>query len=260
MAYRFLKVERKGAVAHVRLNRADVRNAFNREVVAELTDWSTRVRSEPGVRAAVLSGEGKVFCAGADVEWLSATMNFTAAQYADDAQALHGMLSGLDTVPFPLIARIHGAAIAGGVGLTSVCDIAVAAEDTIFAITEVKIGIVPAVISPFVLAKISPSTARALFLTGARFSARRALEVGLVHEVVPAAELDASVARYVSEILTAAPEAVAVAKSLIRTVAGLTREDAAPITAAIIAERRASAEGQTGMRAFLNKQPPPWIA
>jgi methylglutaconyl-CoA hydratase len=260
MNYRFLKVERKGAVAYVSLNRAEVRNAFNREVVAELTEWSTRVRSEPGVRTAVLSGEGKVFCAGADIEWLSATMNFTAAQYAEDARALHVMLSSLDTLPFPLIARIHGAAIAGGVGLTSVCDIAIAAEDTIFAITEIKIGIVPAVISPFVLAKIDASAARCTFLTGGRFSARRALEIGLVHEVVSAADLDDGVDRYVGEILTAGPEAVAVAKSLIRTVAGLKPEDAAPITAAIIAERRASAEGQAGMRAFLNKQPPPWIA
>jgi len=260
MSYRFLNVQRKGAVAHVRLNRAQVRNAFNGEVVAELTDWSTRVRTEPGVRVAVLSGEGKVFCAGADVEWLSSTMNFTAAQYAEDAQALHAMLSSLNTLPVPLIARIHGAAIAGGVGLASVCDIAIAADDTIFAITEIKIGIVPAVISPFVLAKIGTSAARCTFLSGGRFSARRALEIGLVHEVVPAADIDASVDRYVGEILMAGPEAVAAAKALIRAVAGLEPEDAAPITAAIIAERRASAEGQAGMRAFLNKQRPPWIA
>jgi methylglutaconyl-CoA hydratase len=260
MTYRFLQVERKGAVAYVKLNRPEVRNAFNRDVIAELTDWSVRVRVDPGVRVAVLSGEGKVFCAGADLEWLSATMNFTAAQYAEDAHALHSMLSNLDTLPFPLVARIHGAAIAGGVGLTSVCDIAVAADDTIFAITEARIGILPAVISPFVLAKIHQSAARFAFLTGGRFSARRALEIGLVHEVVATSDLDVSVERYVGEILACGPEAVAAAKSLIRSVAGLKPDDAAPITAAIIAERRASAEGQAGMRAFLNKQPPPWIS
>lgn len=260
MDYQFLKVERNGPVVHVRLNRPDVRNAFNRAVIAELTDWSARAREEPGHRVAVLSGEGKVFCAGADVEWLAATMDFTTAQYAEDAHALHSMLSNLDTLPFALIARIHGAAIAGGVGLTSVCDIAVAADDTIFAITEARIGILPAVISPFVLAKINQSAARCAFLTGGRFSARRALEIGLVHEVVASSDLDASVERYVGEILMCGPEAVAAAKSLIRSVAGLTPDDAAPITAAIIAERRASTEGQSGMRAFLNKQRPPWVS
>lgn len=260
MTYRFLRVERKGAVAHVKLNRPEVRNAFNRDVVAELTDWSARVRVDPGVRVAVLSGEGKVFCAGADLEWLSATMNFTAAQYAEDAQALHAMLSSLDTLPLPLIARIHGAAIAGGVGLTAVCDIAVAADDAIFAVSEAKLGIVPAVISPFVLAKIGVSAARYTFLSGARFSAKRAFDIGLVHSVVPAGDLDATIDQHVGELLTSGPEAVAAAKALIRAVAGRTPEDAAPITATIIAERRASAEGQAGMRAFLSKQRPPWIS
>jgi methylglutaconyl-CoA hydratase len=237
-----------------------MRNAFNRAVIAELTDWSARAREERGLRVAVLSGEGTVFCAGADVEWLAASMDFTPAQYADDAKALHSMLSNLDTLPFALIARIHGAAIAGGVGLAAVCDVAVAADDAIFAVSEARLGILPAVISPFVLAKISRSAARSLFLTGSRFSARRALEIGLVHEVVAASDLDASVDRYVAEILTCGPEAVAAAKSLIRSVAGLEPDAAAPITAAIIAERRASAEGQAGMRAFLNKQRPPWVA
>jgi methylglutaconyl-CoA hydratase len=260
MDYRFLKVEQRGAIAHVTLNRPEVRNAFNRGLVAELADWGSRVREDRRVRVAVLSGEGRVFCAGADVEWLSSTMNFTAAQYAEDAQALQSMLTTLDTLPVPLVARIHGAAIAGGVGLTSVCDIAVAADDSVFAVTEVKLGIVPAIISPFVLAKISVSSAREAFLSGARFSARRALEIGLVHAVVPATDLEATVDRYVGELLTSGPEAVAAAKLLIRTVAGRTPEQAAQITAKIIAERRASAEGQAGMRAFLNKQRPPWIA
>jgi methylglutaconyl-CoA hydratase len=259
MTYKFLKVRQTDSVASVALNRPDVRNAFNRDVVHELTHWAGTARGNRSTRAAVLSGEGNVFCAGADVDWLAETMGYTKEQYLEDAQALQAMLAALDTLPFALIARIHGAAIAGGVGLASVCDVVISAEDAVFAITEVKIGIVPAVISPYVLAKIGTSAARSTFLTGMRFSARQAYDIGLVHAVVPLQELDATVDRYLGEVRTAGPEAVATAKALIRKVTGLSPEAAAPITAGIIAERRASAEGQAGMRAFLAKRRPPWI-
>src|SRR5262245_9374071 len=151
MDYKYLKIRRDGAVVRVTLNRPDVRNAFNRQVIADLAGWADAARADAAIRVAVLAGEGKVFCAGADVDWLVASMDYTRGQYLEDAQVLHGTLLAIDTLPFAVIARIHGAAIAGGVGLTSVCDIAIAADDAVFAITETRIGIVPAIISPFVL-------------------------------------------------------------------------------------------------------------
>jgi methylglutaconyl-CoA hydratase len=258
MDYRFVSVRRDGPVVYVTLNRPAVRNAFNRDVIAELHDWADRTRADKAVRVAVLAGEGTHFCAGADVEWLLASVDYTKEQYFEDARALHSMLLAIDTLPCAVIVRIHGAAIAGGVGLTSVCDIAIAAEDAIFAITETRIGIVPAIISPFVVAKIGVSAARDRFITGMRFSADDARHIGLVHAVVPPNQLDETVARYVKEILSSGPEAVATAKVLIRKVAGLPPDNAAPIAAEINADRRMSAEGRAGMSAFLNKQRPPW--
>jgi methylglutaconyl-CoA hydratase len=228
-------------------------------MVAELTDWGSRIHDDRRIRVAVIAGAGRVFSAGADLTWLATTMNFSEAQHEEDAHALHSMLDTLDTLPVPLIGRIHGAAIAGGLGLTSVCDVVVAAEDTVFATTEVKLGIVPALISPFVLAKISASAARWAFLTASRFSAQRALEIGLVHEIVPAADVDAVIDRYIGELLTAGPEALSAAKALIRAVAGRRPQEVAQITSRFNTDRRMSAEGQAGILAFLEKQRPPWI-
>jgi methylglutaconyl-CoA hydratase len=170
------------------------------------------------------------------------------------------MFEALDSLPIPLIGRVHGAALGGGVGLAAVCDIVVAAEDAMFAFTEVKLGILPAVISPYVLAKIGRSAARELFLTGARFSATRAMEIGLVHAVGTEQELDRIVAKYVNDFVTSGPEAVAAAKRLIAEVAGATRTAAIESSIDAIAERRVSKEGQEGMTAFLAKRPPSWIA
>jgi len=168
------------------------------------------------------------------------------------------MFAAIDQLPLPLVGRIHGAALGGGAGLAAVCDIVVADESAMFGFTEVKLGILPAVISPFALAKIGRSAARELFLTGARFTAARAKEIGLVHAVVPAHELDNAVATYVRELLSAAPGAVAAAKALIPTVIGRATEEVMPTTAAAIAQRRVSKEGQEGLRAFLQKQKPSW--
>ena len=172
--------------------------------------------------------------------------------------AMSRMFAALDELPVPLVGRVHGAALGGGAGLAAVCDIVVAEEQALFGFTEVKLGILPAVISPFALAKIGRSAARELFLTGARFTAARAREIGLVHEVVPASELDAAVGRYVQELLAAGPEAIAAAKALIPQVWGLPLEAAIPLTAAAIAARRVSSEGQEGLRAFLEKRAPSW--
>jgi methylglutaconyl-CoA hydratase len=258
MPYRFLATRRDGAVEYLTLNRPDVRNAFNEEVIAELTAWAERVRDDRGVRVVVVAGAGKTFSAGADVHWMARTVTYTKEENLRDATAASSMFAAIDALPVPVIARIHGAALGGGAGLAAVCDIVVADEAAVFGFTEVKLGILPAVISPFSIAKIGRSAARELFLTGARFSAARAREIGLVHAVVAAGEIDATVAAYVRELLTAGPEAISAAKALIRDVWGQSIDEARPITAQAIATRRVSAEGQEGLKAFLEKRRPGW--
>jgi methylglutaconyl-CoA hydratase len=259
MEYRYLLVARDGAVERLTLNRPEVRNAFNEHVIAELTQWAESVASSPDrARAIVLAGAGSMFCAGADVTWMAKTVEYTQPENVRDATAMSRMFAAIDSLPVPVIGRVHGAALGGGAGLAAVCDIVVADNQAVFGFTETKLGIVPAVISPFALAKIGRSAARELFLTGARFSAARAREIGLVHAVVPASDLDATVDSYVRELLTAGPEAVAAAKSLIPSVWGKTAADAQSITAQTIAARRVSAEGQEGLRAFLAKRRPAW--
>src|SRR5205085_2851412 len=179
-------------------------------------EWAdTIARSGGAVRAVVLGGAGKVFCAGADVAWMSKMVDYTEEENLRDAAAMSRMFAALDELPVPLIGRVHGAALGGGAGLTAVCDIGVAEIDAVFGFTEAKLGILPAVIAPFALAKIGRSAARELFLTGMRFSAARAREIGLVHAAVSAGELDAKIEEYVREVLTAGPQAVASAKTLI---------------------------------------------
>jgi methylglutaconyl-CoA hydratase len=258
MTYQFLTTKRDGLVEHLVLNRPDVRNAFNAEMIAELTAWAGEFVRRSDAHVAVLSGSGKVFCAGADAAWMAKTASYSEAENVRDANAASAMFRALDELPVPLIGRIHGAAIGGGAGLSAVCDIAIADQDTVFGFTEVKLGIIPAVISPFVLAKIGRSAARELFLSGARFPAARAYKIGLVHASVPAADLDDTVSRYVTEIASAGREAIAAAKALIRDVWGRDAAEAAPLTAAALAARRVSAEGQEGLRAFLEKRKPRW--
>jgi methylglutaconyl-CoA hydratase len=248
-----------GPFVTVTLNRPDVRNAFNEELIADLTAWAIEAARTPGIRAAVLRGAGKTFCAGADVNWMAKTVTYTREQNLEDAQRMRRMFERLDELPFPLIGRVHGAALGGGAGLAAICDIVAASSDATFGFTEVKLGILPAVISPFALRKIGISAARELFLTGARFGTARAKEIGLVHAAVPEAELDAAVDAFLVEIGSAAPEAVREAKRLIREVAGRVSTEG-DITTAAIAERRVSAEGQDGLRAFLEKRKPRWMA
>jgi methylglutaconyl-CoA hydratase len=190
---------------------------------------------------------------------MSRALTYTEAENIRDATAMSRMFAALDALPLPVIGRIQGAALGGGAGLAAICDVVVADDAAVFGFTEVKLGILPAVISPFALAKIGRSAARELFLTGARFSAARAREIGLVHAMVPAAQLDAVVDGYVQEFLTGGPAAIAAAKALIPEVWGRSVADAMPITAAAIAARRVSPEGQEGLRAFLEKRPASWI-
>jgi len=260
MRYQFLVVTRDGPVERVTLNRPDVRNAFNAEMLAELTSWAENFpRTSDGVRAVVIGGAGKAFCAGADASWLKKVAQNSEADNFTDATATSRMFRALDELPVPVIGRVQGAAIGGGAGLVAVCDIVVASEDAVFGFTEVKLGIIPAVISPFVIAKIGVSAARELFLTGARFPAARAYKMDLVHAVVPDAELDETIDRYVAEILAGGPQAIAAAKTLVREIAAAKdAAEATRLTATALAKRRASEEGQEGLRAFLEKRKPGW--
>jgi methylglutaconyl-CoA hydratase len=256
-----LRVERDGAVARVTLNRPEVRNAFNAELIAELSSTFDGFATESPnrLRAIVLAGEGKAFCAGADIEWQRASVSLSMEDNQADAGRLQEMLLAIDECPVPVIAAVHGAALGGGMALCCVADITVATADTTFGFTEVKLGLMPAVISPFVLPRIGEGPGRALFLTGERFGAERATHIGLVSEVVadrPA--LDARVEALLGEVLSAGPEAVRNAKAVIRDQRGLPRGEALTLTVERAARQRVSAEGQEGLGAFLDKRPPSW--
>jgi methylglutaconyl-CoA hydratase len=253
-----LRIEHDGPVVRVTLNRPDVRNAFNENLIAEMTTWAESVKPGGAARVVVLAGAGKVFCAGADLTWMSKMVGYSYDENVRDARAMARMFEALDRLPLPLIGRVHGAALGGGAGLAAVCDIVVAAEDALFGFTEVKLGILPAVISPYAIARIGRSAARELFLTGARFGAKRAKEIGLVHAIAATADLDAAVDAYVRELCSSGPAAVVRAKKMIAAVAGRAPADAMDLTAETIAQQRVSDEGQEGMRAFLEKRKPGW--
>ena len=255
-----LRVEREGAVARVILSRPEVRNAFDDGLIAELTEAFQALSQDPGTRAVVLSGEGPSFCAGADIAWMRRAGSYSREENEADAGRMARMLRTIDACAKPVVVAAHGHAIGGGVGLVAAGDIAIAAEGTVFSLAEVKLGIVPSVISPYVLRAIGPRNARDVFLTGDRFDAREALRIGLVHAVVPAGELESACRKKVASLLTSGPEAVGAAKRLIERVTGLGPEEAMALTVATIAERRASEEAREGLSAFLEKRPPKWAA
>jgi methylglutaconyl-CoA hydratase len=256
--YRHLLVERQGAVARVTLNRPGVRNAFNAELIAELHRCFTALGAEEQTRVIVLAGAGLVFSAGADLNWMRASLGFSREENIAVALRMSDMFTAIDTCPKPVIGRIHSAALGGGMGLACVCDVVVAAEGTRFGLTEVRLGIAPAVISPFVLRRIGSGYARALGLTGELFDAARAREIGLVHRVVPAEQLDAAINETVQALLNSGPLGVKASKQLFQTVPGLSYEVARQLTAETIAGLRVSAEGQEGLRAFLEKRRASW--
>ena len=251
-----LEVDFDGPVARIWLNRPDVRNAFDGLMVTELRKTLFDLRSADAVRVIVLGGRGAAFSAGADLAWMKAMAGFSREENLREAQALADLFFTVYESPKPVVARVHGAALGGGAGLVAACDIPVAALGTQFGFTEVRLGILPAVISPYVVAKIGESAARELFLTGERFEAVRALEIGLVRAAVPEDDLDAAVEARVQELLKAGPRAVAEAKALIREVAWWRVEDVQRYTVERIADLRVSPEGQEGMRAFLEKRRP----
>ena len=256
-----LRVERGGGFARVTLARPEVRNAFNAELIAELRDTFTSLANESpdALRGVVLAGEGSVFCAGADVEWMRSAIGLSLEENERGAAALQAMLTAIDECPAPVVARVQGAALGGGMGLCAVADVVVATADATFGFTESKLGIIPAVISPFVLAKIGESHARALFTSGERFGAERARQIGLVHEVVvDVAALDMRVETLLDELRAAGPIAARAAKALVRELRGLPAPEARAETVRRIARLRTSAEGQEGLTAFVEKRPPSW--
>jgi methylglutaconyl-CoA hydratase len=242
-----LQIERDGSVLRITLARPERRNAFDAALIGELTDAFADVGD---ARAVVLAGEGPSFCAGADVDWQRSSIDLSFEENVEDAMRLHRMLESVDSCPAPVVARVQGYALGGGSGLVACADVAVAGEDAVFGFSEVRLGIIPAVISPFVLRKIGPGAARRYFLTGERFGAQVALRLGLAHEVTP--DLDEAVEGVVAALVAGGPEAVRAAKRLT-----LERPEGLD-TARIAAERRTSAEGQEGLRAFLEKRDPSW--
>jgi methylglutaconyl-CoA hydratase len=259
-----LRVDRTGpggTVARVTLTRPDVHNAFNASLIADLrTTFAGLAREEPSqLRGVVLAGEGPSFCAGADIGWMRAAMALDVEGNEQDAIAMADMFEALDTCPVPVVARVHGAALGGGMGLCAVSDVVVAEAGTRFGFTETRLGILPAVISPFVIAKVGESHARALFPGGRRFDAFRAQRIGLVHEVVEGEEaLDAAVDAVVGDVLAAGPTAARAAKSIVREVRGLGHGASKWHTARVIARQRVSDEAQEGFRAFSEKRSPAW--
>lgn len=258
-SYTTLEVGRAGPVLHLRLNRPEVRNAFNGTVVQELSAAFAAASSDPAARVVVLSGNGPSFSAGADLAWMQEQAALPAADNRRSAAAMARMFLAIARCKKPVVARIHGHALGGGTGLTAAADIALCAADTVFGMTEVKLGIVPAVISPYVMQKIGAGRARALFLTGERFDGREAERIGLVHRALPPEQLDAAVDATITQLLGSGPAAVASAKELIAAVAPHTLEDAIAVTAPWIAHLRATPEAKEGMSAFTAKRKPSWL-
>ena len=256
-----VEVTRERTVARVTMNRPDGRNAFDAALIGELHAAFDALRAEPpeALRAVVLTGAGPVFSAGADVAWMRASITLSLEDNERDAAALRAMLEAIDRCPVPVIARVQGAALGGGMGLCAVSDVVVAAADATFGFTEAKLGLVPAVISPFVIAKIGESHARALFPTGQRFDAVRAQRIGLVHDVADdEVALDARIDEIVGEVLTGGPVAARAAKALVLDRRGRSDEDLAEETVRRIARIRTSPEGQEGLTAFVDRRRPSW--
>jgi methylglutaconyl-CoA hydratase len=256
-----VRVVREGPFARVTLDRPATRNAFDAALIADVHEAFEALAAEPpgALRGVVLAGEGPVFCAGADVEWMRAAVGLSVEDNERDAAAMQAMFAAIDDCGAPVIARVHGAALGGGMGLCAVADVVVATADTTFGFTETTLGIVPGVISTFVLPKVGESHARALFTTGQRFDAQRALRIGLIHEVVAdLAALDARVDELLGQLRAAGPEAARAAKALVRDLRALDPDGARRHAVRLIAERRTSAEGQEGLAAFLAKRTPRW--
>jgi methylglutaconyl-CoA hydratase len=260
MDYQTIEVQFHKHVAAVWLNRPEVRNAFNETAIAEITQAFRTLGEDSNVRAVVLAARGPAFCAGADLNWMKRMSNYGLEENRADAAQLAEMLHVIHFCPKPVLARVQGDCYAGGMGLAAVCDVAVAVNSANFCLSEVKLGLIPATISPYVLKAMGERSARRYFLTAERFSAIEALRIGFVHAVAEADELDATIDRIVSALVSAGPCAVREAKSLVREVSGEPITDAMIVdTADRIAALRASDEGREGVKAFLEKRRAAWL-
>jgi len=259
MNYTTVTYEKDGRLARVTFNRPEIHNAFNGTVIEEMADVFARIDKDDDLRLVLLTGKGKSFCAGADLNWMRGVIKQSFEENLAESNALADLFYAVYTCRRPVIGRINGAAIGGGTGFVAVCDIAIAARSAKFSFSEVKIGVVPACIGPYVVKKMGEGKARELFITGERMNGDRAYEVGLVNRVVDDDQLDQAVDDLVKSVLSSGPEAVAMAKRLVSAVPGMTPEQFKPFTAEMIAKLRVSDEGQEGMDAFLNKRKPNWV-
>ena len=260
MSELFTKAVDELGVATVTLNRPAIHNAFNDELILGLTKCFTQMENEDDVKVVVLTGEGASFCAGADLNWMKKMVDYSEEENIADSMNLANLFHEIDTFPKPVIGKINGAALGGGSGLVAVCDHVVAHEDALFGFTETRLGLVPAVISPFVLSKIGASHGRSLFISGKRFDAKKAMDIGLVHQVSLERHFEKDVAAVCEDFLKAAPESQEVCKKLISDVVAIDDLNEAKIyTCGVIAKRRVSSEGQEGMAALLEKRKPNWI-
>ena len=256
--YRNLTINADRPVLRVGLNRPDSHNALNADLIEEITSCFLEIEQDDEVRVVVLSGEGRSFCAGADIGYMRDTAKFSYEENLEDARRLAAMYRTVEECPKPVVAGVRGAAIGGGAGLVAAVDVAVAEEGAVFAFSEVRLGIAPATIAPFVVRKIGFSHARRLFLTGERFGAEQARKFGLVHEVAPDDGLDAAVEKKVGQLLKGGPEALATVKGLLRELRDAAQEEGTELMARRIAELRTGAEGQEGLGAFIEKREPYW--
>jgi len=257
--YGTIHYELKGRVARITLNRPEVHNAFNSVMIGELLSAFGRIKGDAAVRVAVLTGKGRSFCAGADLNWMREIIRYSYEQNLAESLQIAELHHLIYTLPKPTVAMVNGTAIGGGTGFLSACDIAIASGEARFGLSEVKLGLVPAAISPYVVRKIGENKAREYFLTGVRISAQRAAEIGLINEAVPLQELESRVGGLVDQLLTSGPEALARCKELIFNVQRMSTEEARDYTARMIADLRISPEGQEGMAAFLEKRKPSWV-
>lgn len=254
-----IAVAKTGKVLEIRLFRPQVKNAFNPVMIRELTEAFAAAAKDAELRAISLSGQGGVFCSGGDLNWMRETLAYTPEENLEDAETLYRLFETMDTCRIPIVASVEGFALGGGVGLVSVSDYVIARRDTQFSLSEVRVGLIPACIGPFVLRKIGESQARALFLSGERFDAEHAQRIGLVHDVAADTDmLEAARRRVLDNICSASPQAVAVAKDFLRQLARLPAAEHGRLAARTLADIRVTPEAQEGLKAFLAKRPPAW--
>jgi len=254
-----IRCETEGSVARVILNRPEVHNAFNDNMITELLKVFRKLHEARDVRVVVFTGEGKSFCAGADLNWMRRVKDYSFEENLRESLDISELMYSIYSLPLPTIARVNGAAVGGGMGFVAACDIAVAQSDARFSLSEVKLGLVPACISPYVIRKAGEGACREFMLTGERLTAEKAMRLGLVNEVAEPGELDNAVSALVDRLISSGPNAIAICKELLRKVPAMSLEEAKKMTAEAIANLRVSEEGQEGMKAFLEKRKPRWV-